>query len=68
MLTLERYVGRPVEIIYLDLQGKISQRQVRPLQIEREKLIAYCLYRKKLRTFLVSGILAAQPIASPRAL
>jgi predicted DNA-binding transcriptional regulator YafY len=52
--------GRPVEIIYMDEKGKITQRRIR-IRVIREDLVeAYCFERKGVRRFKRSNILAAR--------
>jgi predicted DNA-binding transcriptional regulator YafY len=52
--------GRPVEIIYMDEKGKITQRRIRILALREDLVEAYCFERKGIRRFKRSNILAAQ--------
>ncbi|MFF2157093.1 hypothetical protein ACFVVQ_17525 [Paenibacillus chitinolyticus] len=61
MSTLERYLGRKVEIIYMDRKGAISQRDIRPLAIAGDKVKAYCYAQQGLRFFRSGHILAWVP-------
>lgn len=59
---VEKYVGRVVEIIYLDVKGRISQRKIAVYSVRNGRVCAYCLSSKEARTFHLDGILAAQLI------
>ncbi|WP_405080021.1 hypothetical protein ACI48J_20435 [Paenibacillus chitinolyticus] len=61
MSTLERYLGRRVEIIYMDRKGAISQRDIRLLAVTGDKVKAYCYAQQALRFFRSADILAWVP-------
>lgn len=48
-------------IFYMDGQEKITQRYVKVLKIRGDYMLAYCYYRKKMRTFKIANILSAAP-------
>jgi hypothetical protein len=60
---LEKYVGRIVEIIYVDKHNKITQRLIEVRSIEGEMVKAYCLKQKAPRVFKLVSILAVWPIS-----
>jgi predicted DNA-binding transcriptional regulator YafY len=52
--------NRPVDIIYIDQQGRITKRTIFVKKIDQEKVIAFCTVRNQNRTFYLRNILAAQ--------
>lgn len=52
--------GRPVEIIYMDEKGKITQRRIRIRALREDLVEAYCFERRGIRRFKRSNILAAR--------
>jgi predicted DNA-binding transcriptional regulator YafY len=58
---LQRYVGRTVEIMYMDRHGKISQRIIEIRAITKHKVRAYCWSKGGPRIFKIENILAAFP-------
>ncbi|RXT06328.1 WYL domain-containing protein [Ammoniphilus sp. CFH 90114] len=63
LVDLDRYVssGQPLEMIYLDRQGRITQRQILPYSITGDQMKAYCLTRRAIRSFLINHILSILP-------
>jgi len=49
-----------LEMIYIANDNKVSQRFIRVLEANEECILAYCYYRKKVRTFKVNNILSIQ--------
>ncbi len=49
-----------LEMIYMARNGKVSQRFVRVLEIREDHILAYCFYRKRVRTFKIENILSVQ--------
>ncbi|GEN85642.1 hypothetical protein MKY30_16910 [Oceanobacillus sp. FSL W8-0428] len=47
-----------VMIYYIDSKGKISQRIIRVVDIDNTKILAYCYYRKQVRSFKIDSILS----------
>jgi hypothetical protein len=63
---LEKYVGRIVEIIYVDKNNKISQRLIEVRSVQGNMVKAYCLKQKAPRVFKLASILAVWPISRAR--
>lgn len=51
-----------LEIIYVSAENQLSQRIIRVLKVNEEKILAYCYSKRMVRTFTVSGILSAGAI------
>ncbi|WP_026908968.1 hypothetical protein [Paucisalibacillus globulus] len=49
-------------IFYIDSKNNVTQRYVRVISMNDDSVIAYCLWRKKIRTFKLENILSAGPI------
>jgi len=47
-----------IMIYYMDSKGKVSQRVIRVVGIDDEKVLAYCYYRKQVRSFKLENILS----------
>lgn len=60
---LQRFCARrqPVDIVYIDRAGQLTQRRVRLLRVESDHVRAYCYERRAVRTFSLANILAALP-------
>lgn len=48
-------------IFYLDNNNKMTQRVIRVVRIEEDAIIAFCFWRKQVRTFKWENILSAEP-------
>ncbi len=59
---MQKYIGRVVELVYLDRHGKITQRRIRVMSVRDGKLKAYCYDQRALRIFNEANILAMQPV------
>jgi predicted DNA-binding transcriptional regulator YafY len=59
---MEKYIGRVVEIIYINDSGKITQRKIRVNSIENGIVRAYCFQQRGPRVFKIGNILATYPI------
>lgn len=59
---MNKYVGRVIEIVYLDRKGMFSQRIIRVHEVRDGVVRAYCYTRKAPRVFRVDDILAVQPL------
>lgn len=46
-------------IYYIDRENNVTQRYIRVIRINEGSIIAYCFWRKKIRTFRVENILTA---------
>ncbi|WP_339227046.1 hypothetical protein NSQ77_16070 [Oceanobacillus sp. FSL K6-2867] len=55
-----------LEMIYMARDGNVSQRFVRVLEVCDDHILAYCFYRKQIRTFKIENILSVEK-ASRRA-
>ncbi|MEN2467241.1 WYL domain-containing protein [Ornithinibacillus sp. JPR2-1] len=51
-------------IFYMDRHNNVSKRIVRVLSMNQEYLVAYCYWRKKIRTFKLDNILSTGPISN----
>ncbi|OYD09463.1 hypothetical protein [Paludifilum halophilum] len=51
--------GEVTQIIYLDRQGRMTQRRIRIYTLNGEEVEAYCCERRAFRRFKRQGILAA---------
>lgn len=49
-------------MFYIDCNNKVTQRFVRVLKMNDTHILAYCFYRKQIRTFKLENILSAGPI------
>ncbi|GIP32630.1 hypothetical protein [Paenibacillus sp. J2TS4] len=61
-MEVSRYIGRTVEIIYLDRHNRFSQRTVVIKSAEGQRVHAYCLEQRGPRTFIIGNIMAVCPI------
>ncbi|MED0757432.1 hypothetical protein P4S93_17500 [Aneurinibacillus thermoaerophilus] len=61
------YLGRTVEIIYLDRNGQLNQRKIRLLSVKDGKIRAYCFKRRATRYFSVENVLAMRPVVKKKA-
>ncbi|WP_077317561.1 hypothetical protein [Virgibacillus proomii] len=46
-------------IFYIDSENKVTERYIRVLRIDKDSILAYCYYRRKVRTFSMENILSA---------
>ncbi len=49
---------RPIEVIYLDEKGLLTQRVIQVYHFDETHLFGYCFLRREPRTFRLDGILA----------
>lgn len=49
-----------LEMIYIAANGKVTQRFIKVVEVHKDYLLAYCYYRKQLRTFKIENILSVQ--------
>ncbi|GGP07511.1 MULTISPECIES: hypothetical protein [Oceanobacillus] len=47
-----------IMIYYLGKDNNVTQRIIRVVQIEETKILAYCYYRKQVRSFIIDNILS----------
>jgi predicted DNA-binding transcriptional regulator YafY len=58
---IEKYIGRSVEIIYLDRKGILTQRKIEVQAIKGSRVKAFCLEQRATRLFRIDNILAVMP-------
>ncbi len=58
--TLEKCIGRKVDLIYVDTRGKFSQRRVNLFAIRNGKARVYDMDKRGFRTLIVDRILVVQ--------
>mgnify|MGYP001025034413 CR=1 FL=1 len=46
-------------IFYIDSENKVTERYIRVLRIDKDSILAYCFFRKQVRTFNMENILSA---------
>ncbi|MED3738694.1 hypothetical protein P4529_18160 [Virgibacillus pantothenticus] len=46
-------------IFYIDSDNKLTERYIRVIEIKENSILAYCFYRKQVRTFNMENILSA---------
>ncbi|WP_226666099.1 hypothetical protein [Metabacillus litoralis] len=66
-LTFSLQKNKPITIIYLSNDGKVSQRKVLVKKIGHDKMIAYCFLRHHIRTFTLNNVLSADHTAKSTA-
>jgi predicted DNA-binding transcriptional regulator YafY len=60
-MDLNKYVGRQLEIIYVDRKEQITQRKVEVRSVQDGLLQAFDADKGELRSFSVDRVLAAMP-------
>ncbi|WP_372490946.1 hypothetical protein [Paenibacillus mellifer] len=66
MVLVKKYIGRTVEIIYVDRAGKITQRRIEVHDVRDGIVRATCLVSNAPRAFRMENILAWVPVAKGR--
>ncbi|MFD0868749.1 hypothetical protein [Paenibacillus residui] len=61
-MDVGKYVGRTIEMIYLDRHNRFSKRKVKVKSVDGQIVRAYCLEQRGPRVFRVENILAVQPV------
>ncbi|SMF88197.1 hypothetical protein SAMN05661091_4172 [Paenibacillus uliginis N3/975] len=59
---MDKYIGRIVDIIYIDHNGKITQRRIEVLGVKDGRVRAKCLTSGAPRLFNEENILAMKPV------
>jgi predicted DNA-binding transcriptional regulator YafY len=59
---LQRYLGKKVELIYMDRSGRITQRKVQLHSLRGGRAKVFCLERQAPRILLIENILAVLPV------
>lgn len=49
---------KKIMIYYMDSKGKVSQRIIRVVEMNDKKMLAYCYYRRQVRSFKLDNILS----------
>ncbi|MCM3632910.1 hypothetical protein [Paenibacillus camelliae] len=55
---MQKYIGKIVQLIYIDSKREVSIRNIRVIATGEEKFMAYCYSKKDVRTFNHSGIVS----------
>ena len=50
-----------LEMVYISSRGDMSQRMIRVLEVREDTILAFCLVRRKVRTFKRENILSVFP-------
>ncbi|RXZ84564.1 hypothetical protein EBB07_00675 [Paenibacillaceae bacterium] len=58
---MRKYIGQTVTIIYVDKANQITQRRVRVIELQGDRVKVYCHTAKAPRLLLASNILAMEP-------
>lgn len=58
LLNKSLYEKEKIMIYYMDSKGKVSQRIIRVVDIDDKRVLAYCYYRKEVRSFKLENILS----------
>ena len=59
---MEQYIGKIVQLIYIDSKREVSIRNIKVIASGEEKFLAYCYSANEVRTFKVSGIIDMEPL------
>ncbi|GAK39733.1 hypothetical protein PUW24_26045 [Paenibacillus urinalis] len=57
-----KYIGKVVEIVYLDRAGQVSQRNIEIHRIVNGRIYSTCLHTGAPRTFNEENVLAWRPV------
>ncbi|MFB9273356.1 hypothetical protein [Cohnella cellulosilytica] len=63
-MSITKYVGKTIVIMYVDKKERISQRTIRIIRVDAGTVYAFDLLRNKPRRFASERILAAQPVTA----
>ncbi|GIP15004.1 hypothetical protein J40TS1_06460 [Paenibacillus montaniterrae] len=61
---MQKYIGKDVQLIYVDRKGNVSIRNVRVLVTGDQRFLAYCYEAKAVRTFNRSGVVDIELVSS----
>ncbi|WP_336773479.1 hypothetical protein [Paenibacillus sp. MMO-58] len=53
---MERFIGKVVQLIYIDRKREVSIRDVRVISVKAGRLKAYCFQAQAIRIFNLDGI------------
>ncbi|WP_096274538.1 hypothetical protein [Paucisalibacillus globulus] len=48
-----------IVIYYIDSSNNLTERIIRVIKMNEEQIVAYCYWRKKIRTFKIENVLSA---------
>lgn len=65
---MERYIADTVEVIYVDKEGRFSQRTITVREVAGGWVSAFCHARGAPRRFRLEQVLAVRPVPHPRAI
>lgn len=63
IMPIEKDIGRTVDIIYMDNEGRFSKRRITVKAVSNGQVRAYDHTKQEARTFRVDGILAREPVS-----
>lgn len=61
-MSMEKYVGRTIMIVYMDKKEQFSQRVIRVVRIESGTVFAIDVAKRQPRRFESARILAVRPV------
>lgn len=61
---MREYIGRVVQLIYVDQKHQVSIRDVRVISVKDDRLKAYCFTAQAIRIFNLDGIVDVELINS----
>ncbi|PWW06346.1 hypothetical protein DFQ01_103248 [Paenibacillus cellulosilyticus] len=61
---MQKYVGKLVQLIYIDRKRQVSIRNVRVLSVQGSRLKAYCMTARAPRVFNIDSIVDVELIRS----
>ncbi|WP_284641167.1 hypothetical protein [Paenibacillus silviterrae] len=61
-MNMGKYVGKTIDIIYIGLDERITQRRIHVKSSVGGIVKAHCLHRNDPRTFRIENILAVKPV------
>jgi predicted DNA-binding transcriptional regulator YafY len=59
---MQEYIGKVVQLIYVDSKRRVTIRNVRVLAVGEHRFKAYCYLANEVRTFKISGIVDMEPV------
>ncbi|MFD1954312.1 hypothetical protein ACFSL6_09010 [Paenibacillus thailandensis] len=59
---MEKYIGKVVQLIYIDRKHQVSIRDVRLLSVKDDRFKAYCFSAKAVRVFNMAGVVDVELI------
>ncbi|OEH53466.1 hypothetical protein AQ616_17370 [Oceanobacillus sp. E9] len=62
LLENSKELKSKIMIYYIDTNNEVTQRIISVVEIKREHVIAYCHYRKQVRSFKFENILSCVPV------